>query len=82
MLQNKGLSHCRIIFILSEDDDREDFMDFFRLWNVNERIWSETDGVNIRNNSVFIVEEKHKTDIDRILMQKVEVPANNHVFVF
>ena len=57
-------------------------MDFFRLWNVNERIWSETDGVNIRNNSVFIVEEKHKTDIDRILMQKVEVPANNHVFVF
>lgn len=54
----------------------------FGLKDINRRIWSATDGLNKANNVVYIIDEKHKSDIERILMSKLANYADNHVFVF
>lgn len=42
------------------------------------RIWGET---NTTNNVVYLIEDRHKSDIDRILMLKTQDVPDNHVFI-
>jgi uncharacterized protein with ATP-grasp and redox domains len=52
----------------------------FGLRDINKRMWSHTDGLNKNNNVVYIIDEKHKNDLDRILMSKLPNISDNHVF--
>ena len=71
----------KIIFYSAKGDSIEDFREYFGLNDVCARIWSATEGLNKNNKAVYVIEQKHKTDIDRILMLKaLDIPDNN-VFV-
>jgi hypothetical protein len=62
-------------------DSFEDFSNYFDLKNINRRIWAKTEGLNLSNNVVYIMQERHKSDIDRILMLKTQDIADNNVFI-
>jgi len=54
----------------------------FDLKDINRRIWAISEGLNKSNNIVYIIDDKHKVDIERILVSKLANYADNHVFVF
>lgn len=60
------------------EDSVEDYRSFFGLEDINRRIW---EGYNHSNIVVYIVSEKHKMDIDRILMLKAQDFPDNHYFI-
>lgn len=72
------LRNCKLVLFCAKDDSIEKFRNFFGLEHINERIW---EGCNSQNNLVYIIEEKHKVDLDRILMLKTQDIPDNNVFV-
>jgi hypothetical protein len=63
-------------------DEISQVMKVFGLKDINRRIWASSDGFNKNNNTVYIVDDKHKTDIERLLGSKLANYADNHVFIF
>ncbi len=49
--------------------------------DINRQIWAGNNGLNKDNNTVFIIEDKHRSDIDRILMPKVTDVPDNNIFI-
>ena len=80
-MKEENLRNCKLVFYCAEEDDLEDFRSFFGLEDINKRLWASKSDININNNVVFIIEEKHRSDIDRILAMKVQDIADNHVFL-
>lgn len=78
LMRAPQLRNCKLILYCSCSDSVEEFRSFFGLEQINRRIW---DGYNTANNVVYVLEEKHRSDIDRILMLKAQEPANNHIFI-
>lgn len=75
------IRNMKLIFYCAQQDSISDFRGYFGLQNINMRIWRESGGINGCNNVVYIIEDRNKTDVDRILMVKaVDVPDNN-IFV-
>lgn len=72
------LRNCKVLFFCSLEDTLENFRTFFGLDQINRRIGGKH---NKRNNLVFLIEEKHRGDVDRILMVKLHEVADNHVFI-
>ena len=66
------------MFFCALEDSLESFRAYFGLEEVNRKIGGRH---NRRNNLVYLIEEKHRMDIDRILMMKVHDAADNHVFI-
>lgn len=79
-MRTEGLKNTKVILFCGKDDN-EDFIAHFGLKDINRRIWSNSGGVNIANNVVYIIEDKHRSDIDRILMPKVTDVPDNNIFV-
>lgn len=44
-------------------DDMSQVIKIFGLKDINRRIWAITDGLNKSNNTVYIIDDKHKADI-------------------
>ena len=63
------------------NDKREDIINFFGLNDINKRICNQVNYCNINNNVVYIIEDKNKADLDRILMSKATFVTENHVFI-
>lgn len=80
-MQQEGLRNLKLIFYCSPTDPIEKFREYFDLQDINRRIWSNTGGLNIHNNIVYVIEDSHKSDIDRILMLKTQDIPDNNVFV-
>jgi hypothetical protein len=74
------LRNVKLILYCANGEEHETFREFFGLDQINKRIWSKFGGINKWNNTVYVIEEKHKTDIDRLLMLKAQFIAENHVF--
>jgi hypothetical protein len=70
-----------VILYCAKGDSIRQFREFFGLEKINQRIWSKEGGINHSNNIVYIVEEKHKHDIDRILMLKAQHLPDNNIFI-
>lgn len=70
----------KLIIYCANGEEHETFRFFFGLDQINKRIWCKYGGINKDNNTVYVIEEKHKPDIDRILMLKAQFIAENHVF--
>ena len=51
---------------------------YFGLDDINKRIWKGT--YNKQNNLVYIIDERHKSDYDRLFMSKLANVSDNHVF--
>lgn len=77
-MRSPQLRNCKLLLYCSCSDSVEEFRSFFGLEQVNRRIW---EGYNTANNVVYVLDEKHRSDIDRILMLKAQDAANNHVFI-
>lgn len=71
----------KLMLYVAKQDSIEHFRDYFNLNDINRRIWSKTDGINKWNNVVYVLEDKHKTDAERILMLKTQDVADNNVFI-
>jgi hypothetical protein len=78
IMNSDELRNCKLILHCANNDAIEEFRAFFGLGDINRRIWKD---YNRNNNIVYIIEEKHKSDLDRILMLKAQIPADNHVFI-
>ena len=76
------MRNCKLFLVCSQADDINHVIKMFGLKDINRRIWAATDGLNKANNVVYIIDEKHKSDIERVLMSKLANYADNHVFVF
>lgn len=63
-------------------DEMSQVIRIFGLKDINRRIWAITDGLNKSNNTVYIIDDKHKVDIERLLVSKLANYADNHVFIF
>lgn len=57
------LRNCKLILMCSVMDEISDVIRVFGLKDINRRIWANTDGLNKNNNTVYIIDDKHKTDI-------------------
>jgi hypothetical protein len=80
-MKEENLRNCKLVFYCAEEDDLEDFRSFFGLEDINKRLWASTNSLNVSNNMVYIIQEKHRTDIERILMMKIQDFADNNVFI-
>ena len=60
---------------IANGEEHEAFREYFNLEQINRRIWNKYGGINKWNNTVYIIEEKHKLDIDRLLMLKAQYIA-------
>jgi len=78
-MKNDELHNCKLILIGAINDSRDDIINFFGLKDINRRIFNNN--YNVNNNLVYIIEDKHKSDLDRILMSKTNIVTDNHVFV-
>jgi hypothetical protein len=79
-MATEGLRNCKLILMCAAGDECDRLINVFGLRDINKRVWSRSEGVNRDNNVVYIVDEKHKTDLDRILMSKLPNVSDNHVF--
>jgi hypothetical protein len=80
-LEVKDIRNLKIILFCAKNDSIEKFREYFGLDNVNRRLWLTTGGLNTHNKVVYVIEQRHKNDVDRVLMLKaLDVPDNN-VFV-
>ncbi len=77
-LSAEGLRNCKLVMHCGKEDSIEKVRSFFGLEDINRRIWR---GYNFQNNLVYLIEEKHKLDLDRILMLKTQDIPDNNVFV-
>ena len=81
-MQQKELRNLKLLLYCGVSDSVESFREYFGLEDINSRIWSNQEGgLNHQNNLVYVIAEKHKIDIDRILMLKTQDIAENHVFI-
>lgn len=78
VLSTDKLRNCKVIFFCALEDSLESFRTYFGLDQVNKKIGGRH---NKQNNLVYLIDEKHHVDIDRILMMKVHDAADNHVFI-
>ena len=82
LMRAAPLRNCKLILMCSVMDEISDVIRVFGLKDINRRIWANTDGLNKNNNTVYIIDDKHKTDIQRLLSSKLANYADNHVFIF
>ncbi len=80
LMTTEGLRNCKLLLMCATGDDYCRLINVFGLRDINKRMWSRTDGLNKNNNVVYIIDEKHKNDLDRILMSKLPNVSDNHVF--
>ena len=71
----------KVILYCSKDDSIESFRDYFNLDKINFRIWSHYKGINVANKIVYVISDKFKADIDRILMLKTQDLPDNNIFI-
>ena len=71
----------KLMLYCAKGDSVEGFRDYFNLNHVNRRIWSINEGFNRWNNVVYVLEDKHKADAERILMLKTQDVADNNIFI-
>ena len=71
----------KVILFCGKEDSMKDVRHYFNLEHINRRIWNKTGGININNNVVYLIEEKHRFDIDRILMLKTQDLPDNNIFI-
>jgi hypothetical protein len=81
LLQDPALRNLKLVLYCAKEDSRQSLEGFFGLRDINARIWRGSGGLNRNNNLVYIIEDKYRTDIDRILMPKVLNIPDNHVFI-
>lgn len=79
-MSNIELKNFKLILVCAYNDDYSKLINKFGLKNINKRIWNGTNGYNKNNNIIYIIDDKHKNDIDRILMSKITNISDNHVF--
>ncbi len=63
LMKELPMRNCRLILMCSVMDEISDVIRVFGLKDINRRIWANTDGLNKNNNTVYIVDDKHKADI-------------------
>ena len=76
----EGLRNCKLLLMCATSDEYYGLINKFGMRDINKRIWSHTERVNKNNNVVYIIDDKHKSDLDRILMSKIGNVSDNHVF--
>jgi len=81
-MRQDGMRNCKLILMCSIMDEMSQVIRIFGLKDINRRIWAITDGLNKSNNTVYIIDDKHKVDIERLLVSKLANYADNHVFIF
>lgn len=81
LMQQDGLRNLKLILFCSHKDSIQTFNQYFDLEEINRRIWSKSEGLNLNNNIVYVIEQKHKPDLDRILMLKTQDVADNNIFI-
>ena len=72
----------KLLLMCSKFDEDDDIIDVFGLKDINKRIWARSSGLNAHNNLVYVISEKHRVDVERILVTKVPNPSDNHIFIF
>ena len=82
LMKDEEMRNFKLILMNSKFDEDDDIIDIFGLKNINQRIWQAHGGLNVNNNIVYVISEKHKVDVERILVSKVQVQSDNHIFVF
>lgn len=80
LMNIEGMRNCKLIFICAEGQDADTVMHYFGIKDINKRIWSKTDHINKNNNLIYVIDQRHKSDFDRILMSKLANVPDNHVF--
>lgn len=81
-MREEGMRNCKLVLMCSVMDEIGQVIKIFGLKDINQRIWATTEGLNKSNNVVYIIDDKHKVDIERIYVSKLTNYADNHVFVF
>ena len=82
LMSDKELRNCKLLLMCSKFDDDGELINVFGLRDINRRIWNRSGGINKQNNVVYVISDKHKVDVERILVSKLANYADNHVFVF
>ena len=82
LMKDEEMRNFKLILMNSKFDEDDDIIDIFGLKNINQRIWQAHGGLNVNNHIVYVISEKHKVDVERILVSKVQVQSDNHIFVF
>ena len=74
----EGLRNCKLVLSCAINDDCNKVIKIFGLEDINKRIWKGK--YNNQNNLVYIIDDRHKLDYDRLFMSKLANVSDNHVF--
>lgn len=55
-MQQDGLRNLKLILFCSHKDSIQTFNQYFDLEEINRRIWSKSEGLNLNNNVVYVIE--------------------------